>query len=50
MQTSLSRVKYNAWCVMTEQIRAPDSSFGVSEKQSLGSSPSCDTCVLKQDT
>ena len=32
------------------QISALDSSSGVSDQQSVGSNPSHDTCVLKQDT
>ncbi len=35
--------------VMAKRIRAPDSSSGVSDQQSVGSSP-CDTCVLKQES
>ncbi len=38
------------WCVVAERIRALDSSSGVSDQQSVGSSPGRDTCVLKQDT
>ncbi len=33
-----------------ERIRALDSGSGVSDQQSVGLSPSRDTCVLKQDT
>ncbi len=36
--------------VMAERIRALGSSFGVSDRQSVGSSPSHDTYVLKQVT
>ena len=28
------------------RLRTPDSSSGVSDQQSVGSSPGCDTCVL----
>ncbi len=35
---------------LAEQIKAPNSSSGVSVQQSVGSSPGRDTCVLKQDT
>ena len=35
---------------MTEQLRAPDSSSGVFDQQSVGSSPGRETCVLEQDT
>ncbi len=35
---------------MSEWIRAPDSSSGVSDQQSVGSSPGRDTCVLKKDS
>ena len=38
------------WHVMAEQIRTPNLSSGVSDKQSSGSSLNCRTCVLKQDT
>ena len=31
-------------------MRSHDSSSGVSDQQSVGSSPDRDTCVLKQDT
>ena len=31
---------------MTEQLRAPDSSSGVFDQQSVGSSPGRETCVL----
>ena len=31
------------------RLRAQDFSFGVSDQQRVGSSPGCDTCVLKQD-
>ena len=31
---------------MIERIRAPDSSSGVSDQQSVGSSPGYDSCVL----
>ena len=34
---------------MAERLRAPDLSSGVSDQQSVGSSPGRDTCVLKQD-
>ena len=36
--------------IVAEWTRAPDSSSGVSDQQSSGSSPGIDTCVLKQDT
>ena len=36
--------------VKAEWIRTPDSSSGVSDQQSVGSSPGLDTCVLIQDT
>ncbi len=36
--------------VVAEWIRSLDSSSGVSDQQSVGSSPGRDTCVLKQDT
>ncbi len=35
---------------MAERSSAPDSSSGVSDQQSVGSSPGLDTCVLEQDT
>ena len=35
---------------MVQRIRVPDSSSGVSDQQSMGSSSSCGTCVLEQDT
>ncbi len=38
------------WRVMAEWSSAPDSSSGVSDKQSVGSSPGLDTCVLNQGT
>ena len=34
---------------MAQQLRAPNSSSGVSDQQSVGSSPGCGTCVLEQD-
>ena len=34
----------------SESLRAPNSNSGVSDQQSVGSSLSRDTCVLKQDT
>ena len=37
-------------CVVVMWLTAPDSSSGVSNQQSVGSSPIRDTCVLKQDT
>ena len=36
--------------VVAEQMRAPNSSSGVSVQQSVGSSPGHDTCVPEQDT
>ena len=36
--------------VVAERLRAPNSNSGVSDQQSVGSSPSHDTCVLKQGT
>ena len=36
--------------IIVERLRSPDSSFDASDQQSVGLSPSCDTCVLKQDT
>ena len=38
------------WRVMAERFRAPDANSGVYDQQNVGSSPSSDTCVLKQDT
>ena len=38
------------WRVMTERKKAHDSSSCVSVQQSVGSSPGCDTSVLKQIT
>ena len=38
------------WRVVAERLRPSDSNSGVSDQQSMGSSPSRDTCVLKQDT
>ncbi len=35
---------------MAEWSSTLDSSSGVSDQQSVGSSPTVDTCVLKQDT
>ena len=35
--------------VVAEQLREPNSNSGVSVQQSVGSSLSRDTCVLKQD-
>ena len=35
---------------MAEWLRGPNSNSGVSDQQSVGSIPSRDTCVLKQDT
>ncbi len=37
------------WCIVAEQSSVLDSSSGVSEQQSVNSSPGLDTCVLKQD-
>ena len=34
---------------MVEQLRAPDSSYGVPDQQRVGSSPGHEICVLKQD-
>ena len=34
---------------MAERLRAPDSSSGVADQRSLGSSVGCGTCVLEQD-
>ncbi len=36
--------------VVAEWLSAPDSSSGVSDQQSEGSSPSHGTCVFEQDT
>ena len=36
--------------VVAERIRAPNSSSADSVKQSVGSSPGHDNCVLEQDT
>ena len=36
--------KVQTWRVMAELLSASDSSSGVSKKQSVGSSPSYDTC------
>ena len=42
---------YNQLCRgMVEQLRAPDSSSGVSKQQSVGSSLGHCTCVFEQDT
>ena len=41
---------YGSWKCRGEWLRAPNSNSGVSDQQSVGSSPSCDTCVLKKDT
>ena len=35
---------------MAERLRLLNSNSGVSDQQSVGSNPSRDTCVLKQDT
>ncbi len=35
---------------MAERLRALDSGSGVSDQQSVGSSPGQGTCVLEQDT
>ena len=37
-------------CVVAERLSAPDSHSGVSDRQSVGLSPSLDTCVFEQDT
>ena len=36
--------------ILAYRIRALDTSSGVSDQQSVGSSPGRDSCVLKQDT
>ena len=36
-------------CGVVNMVRASDSSSGVSDQQSMGSSPCCGTCVLEQD-
>ena len=36
--------------VVVERLRAPNSKSGVSDQQSVGWSPSRDSCVLQQDT
>lgn len=41
---------YLAWRAMAKRISKHDSSFGVSDQQSVGPSPGNDTCVLKKDT
>ncbi len=42
--------KLPSWRVVAERLRARDSSSGVSDQQSVGSSPGRGTCVLEQDT
>ena len=46
----LCRLLKSPHYIMAERLRPPDSSSGVSDQQSVGSSPGRDTCVLKQDT
>ena len=46
----MSRIIYTIWRVVAEWSSALDSSSGLSDQQSVGSSPVLDTCVLKQDT
>ncbi len=46
----LKIVSFTLWHVVTQQSNALDSSSGVSAQQSVGLSPSLDTCVLEKDT
>ncbi len=42
-----TRYELFRWSVVVEQIRAQNSSSGVSDRVGVGSSPGLDTCVLK---